>query len=151
MAGVALILNAVCFNTTLCQIPSPIPPVNTVEFFKGELYFGDVLQSQEEKKKQMEKIARDLKGQTLTITSLEDFPLSYAERDKNGNLILKGRAMDFFEILMKKYDFKYELIMPKYNIYGSSNDSTGSVLEMLLQKRVDMAVGFVPFMADLLR
>lgn len=134
MAGIALILNAVCFNTTLCQIPSPIPRINTVEFFKGELYFGDVKQSQEEKKKQMEKIARDLKGQTLTITSLEDYPLSYAERDKNGNLVLMGRAMDFFEILMKKYDFKYELVMPKYNIYGSSNDSTGSVLEMLLQK-----------------
>lgn len=134
MAGVALILNAVCFNSTLCQIPPIVPAVNNVEFYKGELYFGDVKESQEEKKKQLEKIARDLKGQTLTITSIEDYPLSYAERDKNGNLLLKGRAMDFFEILMKKYDFKYELVMPKSNIFGSSNDSTGSVLEMLLQK-----------------
>lgn len=134
MAGVALILNAVCFNSTLCQIPPPVPTINEVELMKGELFYGDIKQTQEEKKKQIEKIARDLKGQTLTITTIEDFPLSYAERDKDGKLILKGRAMDFFEMLMRKYDFKYELKMPKTNIYGSSNDSTGSIMEMLVRK-----------------
>jgi hypothetical protein len=134
MAGVALILNAVCFNSTLCQIPLSVPTINEVELMKGELFYGDIKQTQEEKKKQIEKIARDLKGQTLTITTIEDFPLSYAERDKDGKLILKGRAMDFFEMLMKKYDFKYELKMPKTNIYGSSNDSTGSIMEMLVRK-----------------
>lgn len=134
MAGVALILNAICFNSTLCQIPPVVPKVNDVELMKGELYYGDIKQSQEEKKKQLEKIARDLKGQTLAITTIEDFPLSYIERDKDGNMILKGRAMDFFEMLMKKYDFKYEVKMPKANIYGSSNDSTGSIMEMLVRK-----------------
>lgn len=140
MSGVALILNAICFNSTLCQIPPSVPPVNYVEFYKGELYFGDVKQSQEEKKKQLEKIAREIKDKTITITSIEDYPLSYVERDRDGELVLRGRAMDFFEILMKKYNFKYKLVMPKYNIFGSSNDSSGSVLEMLLQKVSDVLI-----------
>lgn len=134
MSGVALILNAICFNSTLCQIPPAVSKINEVELLKGELYYGDIKQSQVEKRKQLEKIARDLKGQTLTITTVEDFPLSYSERDNDGKLILKGRAMDFFEMLMKKYDFKYELKLPKKNIYGSSNDSTGSIMEMLVRK-----------------
>ncbi|KAG5684140.1 hypothetical protein PVAND_013381 [Polypedilum vanderplanki] len=151
MEGVALLLSTICFNSTTCQEPPIVNNINFVEFYKGEIYYGDVKQTMIEKQKQLDKLARDLKGQTLTITTLEDYPLSYVERDKNGKFVLKGRAMDFLEILMKKYDFKYELTMPNYNIAGSSNDSTGSVMEMLVRNQVDMAVAFIPHMADLLR
>lgn len=119
MDGVALILSAVCFNSTVCHEPLPVQnPVNFVEWYKGELYYGDIKQSMLEKKKQLDKIARDLKGRTLTITTLEDYPLSYVERDKNGSFVLLGRAMDFLEILMKKFEFKVKLVMPNYNIAG---------------------------------
>lgn len=134
MSGIALILNAVCFNSTLCQIPQPVPTVNEVEMLKGDLFYGDVKTTQLEKKKQLDKLVRDIKGKTLQITTLEDWPLSYVERDEKGTLLLKGRAMDFFDMLMKKYHFSYNLTLPKVNIYGSSNDSTGSILEMLVNK-----------------
>lgn len=153
MDGIALLLSSICFNSTYCDAPPMVPNLNFVEFYKGEslrgifltsvlitfqlggIYYSDVKQSMLEKEKQLEKIARDLKGQTLMITTLEDYPLSYVERDKiTGKFELKGRAFDFLEILMKKFDFKYELKMPNYNIAGSSNDSTGSIMDMLVRK-----------------
>jgi hypothetical protein len=117
-----------------------------VEFYRGQHYYGDVKESQFEKERQLERLAKELKGQVLTITTLEDFPLSYVERERDGKLVLKGRAMDFFEILMKKYDFKYELVLPNYNIAGSSNDSTGSILELLSSpKKVIFLTFFLRF------
>lgn len=35
---------------------------------------------------------------------------------------------------MKKYDFKYNIISPEYNIVGGSNDSDGSLMQMMLKK-----------------
>ncbi|CAG9802412.1 unnamed protein product [Chironomus riparius] len=149
MEGVALILSTICFNSTFCQEPPIVPQVNFVEFYKGEVFSSNIQIAMLEKQKKMDKIARDLKGQTLTITTIEDYPLSYIER-VNDKLVLRGRAFDFLEILMKKFEFKYELVLPNFNIAGSSNDSTGSIMEMLVQKKVDMAVAFIPYMADLL-
>lgn len=133
MEGVALILSTICFNSTYCQEPPIVPQYNFVEFYKGEVYSGNIQIAMIEKQKKMDKIARDLKGQTLTITTIEDYPLSYVER-VNDKLVLRGRAFDFLEILMKKFEFKYELVLPNFNIAGSSNDSTGSIMEMLVQK-----------------
>ena len=133
MEGVALILSTICFNSTFCQEPPIVPQVNFVEFYKGEVFSGNIQIAMLEKQKKMDKIARDLKGQTLTITTIEDYPLSYIER-VNDKLVLRGRAFDFLEILMKKFEFKYELVLPNFNIAGSSNDSTGSIMEMLVQK-----------------
>ncbi|XP_070502352.1 glutamate receptor ionotropic, delta-1 [Chironomus tepperi] len=149
MEGVALILSTICFNSTFCQEPPIVPQVNFVEFYKGEVFSGNIEIAMKEKQKKMDKIARDLKGQTLMITTIEDYPLSYIER-VNDKLVLRGRAFDFLEILMKKFEFKYEVVLPNFNIAGSSNDSTGSIMEMLVQKKVDMAVAFIPYMADLL-
>lgn len=77
MEGVALILSTICFNSTACQDLPIVPPINYVEFYKGEIYSADVEIAMLEKRKKLEKIARDLKGQTLRITTLEDYPLSY--------------------------------------------------------------------------
>lgn len=137
MEGFALILSTICFNSTYCQDPPTVPTINFVEFYKGEVYSGNSIIAMREKQKKLEKIARDLKGQTLTITTVEDYPLSYVER-VNDKLVLRGRAFDFLEILMKKFDFNYEVVLPTYNIAGSSNDSSGSVMELLVQK-----VGFL--------
>lgn len=133
MDGVALILSTICFNSTFCQESPIVPPLNFVEFYKGEIYSADIAIAMLEKQKRLDKIARDLKGQTLTITTIEDYPLSYVER-VNDKLVLRGRAFDFLEILMKRFDFKYEIVLPNFNIAGSSNDSTGSVMELLIQK-----------------
>jgi hypothetical protein len=71
MEGVALLLSTICFNSTICQEPPIVTNLNFVEFYKGDIYYGDIKQTMIEKQKQLDKLARDLKGQTLTITTLE--------------------------------------------------------------------------------
>lgn len=69
---------------------------------------------------------------------------------------------------MKKYDFKYKIIIPDYNIVGGSNDSDGSLMQLMLKnviitllkyqrntnycvtsQKVDVGVAFIPMLADL--
>ncbi|EAA00639.3 AGAP011968-PA [Anopheles gambiae str. PEST] len=49
---------------------------------------------------------------------------------------------------MEKFNFTYELVMPEQNIVGSSNDMAGSVLQLLTNGTADMAVSFLPILAD---
>lgn len=125
----ALMLSAICINSTLCPNLQPVPDVNYNEFLSNDLN-----QSINEIQKDMEKLAAELKGQTLNITTLEDYPLSYVERDANGTFVGKGWAFEFFDFLMKKYDFKYNLVIPNVNIVGSSNDSEGSLMQIMNKK-----------------
>lgn len=71
-----------------------------------------------------------LNGRVLKVTSLEDFPLSWTE-EVNGTRVGRGVAFNLLNILMDKYNFSYELVMPKNNIVGSTNDMEGSIIELL--------------------
>src|SRR3954464_10872638 len=104
MEGMALMLSAICLNTTFCPTQAPQPDVNLNEYLPR-----DTFQTAKAIEDEMKKIAMELKGQTLTVTTLEDYPLSYVER-VNGTAIGKGWAFEFFDFLMKKYDFKYTLV-----------------------------------------
>lgn len=126
MEGMTLMLSAMCLNATVCPNQHAHPGVNFYEFLPRDLY-----RTSKEQDDEMKKLAAEIKGQTLQITTLEDYPLSYMVRE-NGTLVGKGWAFEFFETLMRKYDFKYNLVMPEYNIIGSSNDSDGSLLQMIL-------------------
>lgn len=126
MDGIALMLSAICINSTLCPNQQPVPDVNYDQFFPRDLY-----RTSKDLQDEMAKLAAELKGQTLNVTTLEDYPLSYVERDSNGTFVGKGWAFEFFEYLMKKYDFKYNLVAPEANIVGSSNDSDGSLMQMI--------------------
>jgi hypothetical protein len=83
-------------------------------------------------------------------------------------LRLLGWAFEFFGFLMKKFDFKYKIIIPDYNIVGGSNDSDGSLMQLMVKEvmkirknqantenfhsqKADVAVAFIPMLADLLR
>lgn len=125
MEGMALMLSAICLNTTFCPNQNPLPDVNLNEFLPRDLH-----KTSKALKEEMKKLAMELKGQTLTVSTLEDYPLSYVER-VNGTLIGKGWAFEFFEFLMKKYDFKYNLVNPDFNIVGGSNDSEGSLMQVI--------------------
>lgn len=128
MEGIALMLSAICLNSTFCPSPHITPNVNYDEFLPRDLY-----RSKKAIEEEMTKLAKELKGQTLNVTTLEDYPLSYVVRE-NGTFIGKGWAFEFFGILMKKYDFKYNLINPNFNIVGGSNDSDGSLIEIMIKK-----------------
>ncbi|XP_055613759.1 ionotropic receptor 93a [Uranotaenia lowii] len=49
---------------------------------------------------------------------------------------------------MEKFKFNYTLVMPEYNIVGSTDDMQGSIIEMLATGKADVAVGFLPILAD---
>lgn len=123
----ALMLSAICLNATFCPDQHPVPNVNNDEFLPRDLY-----RSSMEIKDEMARLARELKGQTINVTTLEDYPLSYVVRE-NGTFVGKGWAFEFFEFLMKKFDFKYNLVLPDANIVGGSNDSEGSIMQIMIK------------------
>lgn len=122
-----MMLSAICLNTTFCPTQNAQPNINFIEFLPR-----DTLKTSQIIQDSLKKLAMELKGQTLTVTTLEDYPLSYVEK-VNGTLIGKGWAFEFFEFLMKKYDFKYTLISPDFNIVGGSNDSEGSLMQVIMK------------------
>lgn len=52
------------------------------------------------------------------------------------------------EFLMEKFKFNYTLVMPEHNIVGSSDDMDGSIIELLANEKADIAVAFLPILAD---
>lgn len=127
MEGMALLISSICLNSTFCPNQHVKPDVNYDEFLPRDLYA-----SAQALKEEMAKLAAELKGQTLNVTTLEDYPLSYVERNKT--TVGKGRAFEFFDILAEKYDFKYNIISPDRNIVGGSNDSEGSLMQVMIRK-----------------
>ena len=128
MDGIALMLSAICLNSTICPSPHPVFDINYKQLMASDLSIKT-----KEIQDDLDRLAAELKGQTINITTLEDYPLSYVERDNNGTFVGKGWAFEFFEFLMKKYDFKYNLVIPNVNIVGSSNDSEGSIMQIMIK------------------
>ena len=67
-----------------------------------------------------------LNGQVLRVATFEDYPLSYVEKN-----IPKGVAFQIMEFLTEKFNFTFEIVRPKSNIYGSTADMNGSLIELL--------------------
>ncbi|XP_058054740.1 probable glutamate receptor [Anopheles bellator] len=121
----------------------PIEPEGneTTEYYQLEL------DNSAEVKAQLQLLREKLAGKTLRVATLQDWPLSYTAKI-NGTIVGGGVAFDLLEFLMEKFNFTYELVMPQQNIVGSSNDMAGSVLELLANGTADLAVAFLPILAD---
>lgn len=78
-----------------------------------------------------------LNGRHLRIATLEDYPLSYTETYENGTVEGLGVAFELIDFLMEKFNFTYEVLVPKGNIIGSQTDFSDSLIEML-NKSVSM-------------
>ncbi|XP_050080353.1 glutamate receptor ionotropic, kainate 2 [Anopheles maculipalpis] len=113
----------------------------------SEYYHLEMGASAEVKEREMQELRQKLAGTTLRVTTLQDWPLSYTVKI-NGTYIGAGVAFDLLEFLMEKFNFTYELVMPEQNIVGSSNDMAGSVLQLLSNGSADIAVAFLPILAD---
>ncbi|XP_063708736.1 glutamate receptor ionotropic, delta-2 [Culicoides brevitarsis] len=135
-----LILSSLCMN-----ISCDVPEVPETTFYWD---FNDTASSYEKKQENLQKIRDSLNGQVLKVTTLQDPPLSWSEEDENGVLVGKGIAFNLFNVLTEKFNFTYELILPKNNIIGSTDDFAGSLLEQVQTKQVDVAVAFLPILAD---
>lgn len=125
MEGIALMLSSICFNATFC----PNQQASTAENYRQFLP-RDLERSQEIIENDLKKLAAEIKGQTLTIATLEDYPLSYIERNSS-DLVGAGWAFEFFDTLARRFDFKYNIVKPRYNIIGASNDTEGSLMQMV--------------------
>lgn len=75
----------------------------------------------------LNELREQINGQTLNITFVEDFPLSYSSKDNKG----LGVAFELLEFLTDKFNFTYELVRPQRNIMGSSDQYNGSILQLL--------------------
>lgn len=123
MAGMALILSMVCLNSTCIKDTNKISYELIANRANPEL-------SRQLKEAQLKAIANQINGKVLSITTLEDPPLSWTEKE-NGTTVIKGVVGGILDLLMKKFNFTYEVKLPKRNIIGSSSDIDGSILEIL--------------------
>jgi hypothetical protein len=87
MSGMTLLMSTICLNASFCPNQQPSVGVNLRENSPR-----DVFASTEALNAELKKIAAELKGQVLNITTLEDFPLSYVERHNvTGGMVGKGK------------------------------------------------------------
>lgn len=139
--AVELLLSSICLNVTCDAISDNI---ETTYFFD----FNDTATSFDVKKDYLQSLRDSLNGKVLKVTTLQDPPLNWAEKDENGVLVGKGIAFKIFNVLTEKLNFTYDLVLPKNNIIGSTDDFPGSLLELMHSKEVDVAVAFLPILAD---
>lgn len=138
--AVELLLSSICLNLT-CE---SIPEVDPTFYYD----FNETASSFEVKQGILRDLRDSLNGKVLKVTTLQDPPLNWAEEDENGVLVGKGIAFNLFNVLTEKFNFTYELILPTNNIIGSTDDFPGSLLELVQTKQVDVAVAFLPILAD---
>lgn len=53
------------------------------------------------------------------------------KQESNGQMVPDGVAFQILQFLTKKFNFTFEIIKPSMNIYGSTMDMSGSLIELL--------------------
>ncbi|XP_075161815.1 ionotropic receptor 76b [Haematobia irritans] len=101
-----------------------------------------------EKAEKLAKLRTWINGRHLRIATLEDYPLSYTEVQPNGQTEGRGVSFILLDFLREKFNFTYEVIVPKGNIIGSKSDYEGSLIEMLNSSQADMAAAFIPLLSE---
>lgn len=81
----------------------------------------------------------------MKITSWDDMPFSGLVQE-NGTWVGKGYAFYLLELLSSKLNFTYTIVPPKQQILGNSRNG---ILSLLHEKKVDMAVAFLPLLPEL--
>ncbi|CAL1683662.1 unnamed protein product [Lasius platythorax] len=81
----------------------------------------------------------------MKITSWDDMPFSGLVQE-NGTWVGKGYAFYLLELLSSKLNFTYTIVPPKQHILGNSRSG---ILSLLYEKKVDMAVAFLPLLPEL--
>lgn len=71
-------MSAICLNSSYCPNQQPSVGVNFEENVAR-----DTFRTAESLKTEMKRLSDELKGLTLNITTLEDYPLSYVHRDNS--------------------------------------------------------------------
>ncbi|XP_044731290.1 glutamate receptor 4 [Chrysoperla carnea] len=126
-----LFLSAICANDSNCDFSSiPMPE---------EYYFSGLNNTVE----RYEELERSLKGQTIKVVTFQNSPLNNYEVDENGNYRGGGIAFTFLDLLSKKFEFNYTIMIPTDKVLG--NEKKG-VFGALASGEADVAAAFLPIL-----
>nr|AII01114.1 ionotropic receptor [Dendrolimus houi] len=127
MAGIDLIISTIC-NATFCEViydnPKELPQTRT----QSELYY----------------LAKEINGKHLKIATYDNYPISWVEKAENGTNVGRGTAFIIVEILQKRFNFTYELVVPERNYESGGVKSEDSLIGLLNSSKVDMVAAFLP-------
>ncbi|KAJ8725189.1 hypothetical protein PYW07_016147 [Mythimna separata] len=130
MAGIELIISSIC-NATFCEVPY------------NETYKGSGTDPMAEKDTNFMNLMKEVNGKVLKVTTYNNTPLSWSEYH-NGTMVGRGVAFTVMDILRKKFNFTYEVVLPKRNYEMGTKMTGDSVIGLLNSSKVDMAAAFLP-------
>lgn len=105
------------------------------------------------RKQYLQQLAKELKGQHLTITTLQvryteryllssthstilqNPPLSYTEYENN-KLVGKGIAFEFIKFFQKKYGFTYSILLPDDDLIGNAEKGIFGLLSKNVSSKI---------------
>lgn len=144
--GIKLLLDfALCLNN-LCGPDSNIDIRPNDKLVNVDMNY---LHSPPSNREIYKSLGDNINGAHLKVVTMEDYPLSYTGMNNiTGKLEGKGVSFQLFNFLAKKYNFTYDVFKPPENKIGSSFDYKDSLIEMVNNSQVDVAVAFIPLLAD---
>ncbi|XP_076293253.1 ionotropic receptor 76b isoform X2 [Lasioglossum baleicum] len=81
----------------------------------------------------------------IVVTSWNDMPFSGIV-EENGKWVGRGYAFYIFDLVSAKLNFTYSIVPPNEHVLGDENNG---VLGLLYEKKVDMAVAFLPVLPEI--
>ncbi|KAL4709357.1 hypothetical protein ACJJTC_007089 [Scirpophaga incertulas] len=127
-SGLELIISSIC-NATFCE---PVYDYSYIVTPKSRVSH------------ELQQLANELNGKHIRIGTYDNRPLSWVDRGDNGTLTGNGVAFVLVEILQKKFNFTYEVVVPEYNYELGGDSPEDSLIGLLNSSAVDMAAAFLP-------
>ncbi|XP_043266961.1 probable glutamate receptor isoform X2 [Venturia canescens] len=90
------------------------------------------------------KYTDDEKPLEIKVTTWQDMPYS-GTVNESGKLVGVGYAFEVLHLAQRKLNFTYTIVLPETNSIG---DNTTGMMLLLYQKKVDMAVAFIPVLEN---
>ncbi|CAG4951400.1 unnamed protein product [Parnassius apollo] len=126
--GVELIFSTIC-NASLCESNYDNPLIDS----------GLTNQQNE-----ILTLGNSLNGKHLRIATYNNYPLNWAQKESNGTITGHGIAFIIVEILRKKFNFTFEVVVPETNFEFGFGKPESSIVSLVNSSKVDMAAAFLP-------
>nr|ARO76467.1 ionotropic receptor 4 [Conogethes punctiferalis] len=126
--GLELILSSIC-NATFCEPIFDNPLLGRQDSPK-DVKYNDMV--------------NEINGKHLKIATYDNRPMSWVEKGENGTIIGKGVAFVIVNILQKKYNFTYEVVVPEKNFEMGGDNPQDSLVGLANSSLVDMVAAFLP-------
>ncbi|CAH2063025.1 unnamed protein product, partial [Iphiclides podalirius] len=127
-SGVELILSTIC-NSSFCEAVYDNPNLDS---------------GLTNKQNEMLSMASNLNGKHLRIGTYNNYPLSWTEKESNGTITGHGVAFMIVDILRRKFNFTFEVIVPERNFEIGFGKPENSLISLVNNSIVDMAAAFLP-------